>query len=124
MQNNNSKFKNTIQERSFQFSLNIIKFIDTLNKNDNTSAIIGKQLLRSATSIGANVIEAQAGRTKKDFTNFLTHALKSANETKYWLMLIDQSNKSPKPNTTVLLNEVIEIANILAASILKLTGKR
>ena len=123
MQNNNSKFKVDLKKRVYLYSLNIIKFIDNLNNKDLTIQIISKQLLRSATSIGANIIEAQAGSSKKDFTNFFNYALKSANESKFWIGLLRDSNKSDKNKANELLQETIELANILAASIITLKGK-
>ena len=75
------------RERTFQFSRNIITYLRALPR-DYIFYTIGKQVLRSATSVGANVTEAQAGRTRKDFTNYYTIALKSANETAYWLALL------------------------------------
>jgi four helix bundle protein len=66
-----------------------------LPKN-TSSQIISKQLLRSGTSIGANYIEAQGSSSKKDFTNFFHHSLKSANESKFWLAIIRDTNKGDK----------------------------
>lgn len=86
--------------------------------------VIIRQFLRSATSIGANIIEAQAGSTKKDFTNFFTYALKSANESKFWLGLLRDSGKSNRDRVNQLLKETIELANILGSSILTLKGKK
>ena len=123
MQNNNSKFKVDLKKRVYLYSLDIIKFIDNLNNKDLTIQIISKQLLRSATSIGANIIEAQAGSSKKDFTNFFNYALKSANESKFWIGLLRDSNKSDKNRANELLQETNELANILASSILTLKGK-
>lgn len=121
---NNLSYKIDLKKRAYIYALKIIRFIDNLNNKDFSIQIISKQLLRSATSIGANIIEAQAGRTKKDFTNFFTHALKSANETKFWLGLLRDSNKADKNKTNLLLQETNELANILGASILTLKGKR
>jgi len=123
MQNNSVKPKADLKQRAYKYSLDIIKFIDSLDKKDFTVQIISKQLLRSATSIGANIIEAQAGSTKRDFTNFFNYALKSANESKFWLGLIRDSNKSDKNIVNNLLQETIELANILGSSILTLKGK-
>ena len=123
MQNNNSKSKTDLKPRAYRFSLNTITLIDQLNLKDPSAQIISKQLLRSATSIGANIIEAQAGTTKRDFTNFLSHALKSANETKFWLALLKDSGKATFKQIVPLLQEVTELANILASSILTLKGK-
>ena len=124
MQNNNSKFKIDLKKRAYFFALEIIKFIDALPKNDFSGQIIAKQLIRSATSIGANIIEAQAGSTKRDFTNFFSYALKSANESKFWIGLLRDSGRADKDKTNKLLQETTEIANILASSILTLKGKR
>jgi four helix bundle protein len=124
MKNNNLKFKISIKRRVYLYCLEIIKFVNLLDKKDLSSLVIAKQLIRSATSIGANIIEAQAGRSKKDFSNFLQHALKSANESKFWLGLIRDSGKSDRERASLLLQETIEISNILAASILTINGKR
>lgn len=111
------------KERSYKFSLKIIKFIDKLPRETSTQ-IIARQLLRAATSIGANIIEAQASSSRKDFTNFFNHSLKSANETKYWLGLLKDANKSDEETVSALIKEVNEIANILGSSILTLKGKK
>jgi four helix bundle protein len=124
MQTCNSKFKIDIKKRAFTYALDIIKFIDRLNRTDLSVQVIARQLIRSGTSIGANVIEAQACSSKKDFTNFLTYALKSANETKFWLALLRESGKGEREFVNRLLDETKELANILASSILTLKGKR
>jgi len=124
MQNNSEKLKTDIRARSYQFALMVIKFIDELNKNDWSIQVMAKQLLRSATSIGANIIEAQAGSSKRDFTNYFSYALKSANETKFWLGLLRDSEKSDRKKADELLQEAVQIANILGSSILTLKGKR
>lgn len=123
MQNDKSKFKNAFKQRTYNFALKIINFIDKL-PNDTTCKTIGSQLLRSATSIGANVIEASAASSKKDYANFFSHALKSANETRFWLGLLRDSKKANKEKTNILLKETVELANILASSIITLKGKR
>jgi len=124
MQNNNSKSKIELNKRAYLYALNVIKFVDSLNKNDLVVQIIGKQLLRSATSIGANIVEAQSGSTRKDFTNFFSYALKSANESKFWLGLLRDSQKGNQININQLLQETAELSNILASSILTLKGKK
>ena len=123
MQNNRLKFKNEFKRRVYSFALDIINFVDQLPK-EQTSSIVGHQLLRSATSIGANVIEAEAASSKKDYINFFSYALKSANETKFWLALLMDSGKADKGKADRVLKEANEIANILGASILTLKGKR
>ncbi|OGN02749.1 MAG: hypothetical protein A2651_00530 [Candidatus Yanofskybacteria bacterium RIFCSPHIGHO2_01_FULL_42_12] len=124
MQNNNSKEKIELKRRAYIYALDIINFIDSLDRKDFSIEIISKQLLRSATSIGANIIEAQAGSTKKDFTNFFSYALKSANESKFWLGLLRDSHKADGNKANQLLQETKELSNILGSSILTLKGKR
>jgi four helix bundle protein len=119
-----SKFKVDIQKRAYLYALKIINFLDQLAKNDLSRQVITRQLLRSATSTGANIVEAQAASSKKDFTNFLNHSLKSANESKFWLGLLRDSNKAAKESVNPLLTETEELANILGSSILKLKGKK
>ena len=122
--NNSLKPKTDLKIRAYAYALNVVKLVDDLSKQPVSNQVIARQLLRSATSIGANIIEAQAGRTKKDFTNFFTHALKSANETKFWLGLLRDSGKVPKDLSNQLLQETVELANILGASILTLKGRK
>jgi four helix bundle protein len=123
MQNDSVKFKNEFKKRMYNFVLRLIKFIDSLPKN-STCNVIGKQLLRSGTSVLANYIEAGAASSKKDFTNFFNYSLKSANESKVWLTLLRDTNKGSKDEIEWLLKELTEIANIIASSILTLKGKR
>jgi len=96
--------KSDIKKRSYLFALRIIKLVESL-PNNPASRIISDQLLRSATSIGANIIEAQAASSRRDFTNFLNHALKSANETKFWLGLLRDSRKGNKEAINPLLED-------------------
>ena len=122
MQNQNLKFKINLKDRTYQYSITVIKFLDALPK-DTSTIVITKQLLRSATSIGANIIEAQASSSKRDFTNFFNHSLKSANESIYWLRLLKDAKKINNSQLEFLLNETKELANILGSSILTLKGK-
>jgi len=123
MQNDSAKFKNEFKKRLYQWVLRLIKFIDKLPR-DSVCAVIGKQLLRSGTSVLANYVEANSASSKKDFINFFTHALKSANESKMWLALLRDTGKGEKTELEWLLKELIEIANVLASSILTLKGKK
>lgn len=113
-----------IKQRVYIYALNVIKLLDKLDGADSSAQVIARQLLRSATSIGANVIEAQAGSSRKDFANFLSHALKSANESKFWLSLLRDTDKADQAVTGQLLQETKELANILASSVLTLKGKK
>lgn len=123
MQNDRSKFKQEFRRRVYQFALDVITFVEELQIGQ-ASRIIGDQLLRSATSIGANVVEAKGAASRKDYTNFFVYALKSANETKFWLGLLRDSGKAERDATDRLMDEVSEIANILATSIITLKGKK
>ena|SRR3989344_3882265 len=123
MQNDSSKFKNEFKKRLYNWALKLIKFIDKLPK-DSTCNVMGKQLLRSSTSVLANYIEANSASSRKDFINFFTHSLKSANESKVWLSLLRDTNKGNREELDALLKELIEIANVLASSIITLKGKK
>lgn len=124
MQNHNSKPKTELKHRAYLFALNIISFVDSVRRGDLSAEVIVKQLVRSTTSIGANIIEAQAASSKKDFTNFFCYALKSANESKFWLGLLRDSKKGDEKRINILLQEATELANILGSSIITLRGKR
>ena len=100
MQNDRSEFKEEFNRRAYRFALHVIRFIERSPKG-RTSSTIDDQLLGSATSIGANVVEAQAAAARKDYTNFFAYALKSANETKFWLGLLRDSGKGD-PNEIVI----------------------
>ena len=104
--------KPKILDRTFQFSLKVIDLYKLLN--DYKEYIISKQLLRSATSIGANVHEASAAFSKKDFAYKMSIASKEARETQYWLKLLDQS-KLVQYDLTYFKEEIINIINITTA---------
>jgi len=123
MQNQNSKVKTKLKDRAYRYSIEVIEFLDALPK-DTSSQVITKQLLRSATSIGSNIFEAQASSSRKDFTNFLTHSLKSANESLYWLGLLKDAKKINSTRLEYLRNETQELANILGSSIITLKGEK
>ena len=124
MQDNQSKNKGGLEERSYHHALEVIALANYLPKQDLSAGVIYKQLIRSATGIGANIIEAQAGSSRKDFTNFFSYALKSANESKFWLGLLQDSGKIDAGRTDNLLSETTELAKMLASSIITLKGKR
>lgn len=123
MQNQNAKVKTELKYRAYKYSIAVITFIDSL-PNDISTSIIARQLLRSATSIGANIVEAKATSSKRDFTNFYNHSLKSANESLYWIGLLRDAKNIKDPQLKYLLTETQELANILASSIITLKGKR
>jgi len=123
MQNFSSKFKSDLKTRCYRFSLEIIAFMETL-PNKRSCWIIADQLLRSAMSIGANLVEASASSSRLEFKKFHEISLKSANETKYWLGLLRDSSLAQEDKVNSLLQEVTEIANMIAAGVLRLKGKK
>lgn len=117
-----SNIKNSFRERCFNYSLNIIRFIEVLPEKQ-TYRILSGQLIRSATSIGANFVEAKAASSKKDYIRYFEIALKSANESTYWLELLKDLLPVYKTEVSKLLTETQEIANIIGASLLTMKGK-
>ncbi len=105
-----------IKRRSYLFSLETIKFLKS-RQWDQLSMVLVRQLLRSATSIGANVAEARNSASRLEFKRFYEIALKSANETLYWLNLLKDGYQL---KDDMLLKEVDELTRILASSVLKL----
>jgi len=110
-----------LKVRCYKFSIQIIKFIGNL-KISNTYSPMINQLLRSATSVGANIIEAKSASSKRDFIKYYEIALKSSNETKYWLCLL-RDGLNIEEGIKELLNEINEISKIIASSVLKLKRK-
>ena len=110
---------NDINDRTFKFALRVIKLCQYLNKNyvmENN--ILAKQLLRSGTSIGANVEEAQAGQSRADFIHKMAIALKEARETNYWLRLLKASEMLPNEKIAEVLKESDELKKIIGAIII------
>jgi len=106
----NPKYKNNlILKLTFEFAVNIIKYSEELDKERKFS--IANQILRSGTSIGANVKEAQNAESKKDFIHKLKIALKEADELEYWLFLCNEVDSYPSSNG--LLKSLLEIKKIL-----------
>lgn len=123
MKNDKEKFKMEFKKKLYQFTLRLLKFIDSLPK-DRSTTMIADQLLRSGTSICANYVEAQASGSKKDFANFFNISLKSANESKFWLALLRDSGKADPKEVEWFLRELTEIGNVLGSSLLTLRGRR
>ncbi|WP_370086708.1 four helix bundle protein [Ekhidna sp.] len=104
--------ENIILNKSYRFAVAIIETYKTLT-NDSKEFILSKQLLRSGTSIGANVEEANGGYSKKDFKFKMRIAYKEARETKYWLKLLKDTNYLPAEDAQELLDSCEEILKIL-----------
>lgn len=112
-----------ITERTEQFAIRIIKACGFLDTGSSVSRTLSKQLLRSGTSIGANVHEAQSAQSPRDFISKLEIALKEARETEYWLKILIKSEVVELKKFQPLLQEAIEINKILITSTRKLKEK-
>ena len=106
-----------IRHRCYYFSKEILLFVKDC-EYDRVYASLFDQLIRSATSIGANIVEGKAGSSKKDWKKFFIIALKSANETKYWLCLIRDTMEIDAAKVGLLLKEIEEIAKLIASIII------
>ncbi|HWQ25652.1 MAG TPA: four helix bundle protein [Chlorobaculum sp.] len=104
-----------ITERAFQFAVRVVRLCRVLEKEGNVSRTLATQLLRSGTSVGANVEEAQAGHSKADFTAKISIARKEARETHYWLRLLIASDLVQEPQIIDMLNESDELVRILTS---------
>jgi four helix bundle protein len=102
--------ENIIVKKSFQFALDVVLYCEQLE--ENKKFVLSRQLLRSGTSIGANVREAQNAESKADFIHKIKLAAKEADETEYWLLIC--KNTSSYPFNEKLLSQVQEIVKILS----------
>jgi len=115
--------KTDIKVRCYYFSIRVIKFLQTLPEK-KVYWIIADQLLRSSTSIGANIVEAKSSSSRKDFIKFYEIALKSANESKYWFGLLRDATEADNAKIKELTEELNQIANMLGSSLLTLQNKK
>lgn len=106
--------KNDLLDRTFNFAVDSIKFLRTL-PDITEYKTIRFQISKSATSVGANYEESQAGSSKKDFRNKIRIALREARETNYWLRIIKALDDVKSPELDRLLQESFELKNILGA---------
>lgn len=113
--------KVVIYEKTLKFAKRIVKMSKYLQSEKN-EFVLSKQILRSGTSIGANVSEAKYAQSTKDFLNKFTIALKEANETEYWLMLLEDEYLTGKEVETLMV-DLKEIIKILVATTKSLKNK-
>ena len=111
--------ENDLLERTFSFGVRCLKLLRTL-PNSSEYQIIKYQLGKSATSVGANYEEAQAGSSKADFKNKIRIALKEARESNYWLRVLKALEDTSNEELDFLVNESKELKNILASILKKL----
>lgn len=114
------KQKNIILDKSFAFAVRVVKLYKYLC-NDRKEYVLSKQLLRSGTSIGANINEAQAGQSKADFIAKMSIASKEARETKYWIDLLIKTdylsiNEKHVQSLTVEIEELIKLLTSIVKS--------
>ncbi|NTU67804.1 MAG: four helix bundle protein [Chlorobiaceae bacterium] len=112
MQQDNSPY---ITGRTFQFAIRIVALCQCLEKEGAVSKVLSTQLLKSGTSVGANVEEAQAGQSKADFTAKMSIARKEARETNYWLRLLKESQILRSTDLDFLLEESDQLIRILTS---------
>jgi len=108
-----------ITDRTLAFAIRIVKVCRALDKDPGVGRTLSKQLIRSGTSIGANVEEAQSAQSTADFISKLEIALKEARETRYWLRLLVASEVMTETSLLPLKQENEELIKILVAIILK-----
>ncbi|HVN31949.1 MAG TPA: four helix bundle protein [Thermoanaerobaculaceae bacterium] len=106
-----------VEEKSFEFALEVVELYKVLKAS--REFVLPRELLRAGTSIGANVEEASAGQSRKDFLSKMSIALKEAREARYWLLLLHRSQLVPA-DTKPCLEKVEELIRLLA-SIVKTT---
>ena len=106
--------KSIIEVKSFDFAIRIVKLYKYLCE-EKKEYVLSKQLLRSGTSIGANVSEAQRGQTKPDFYAKIAISLKEANETRYWIRLLHATEYLNYQEYSSLHSDINEIISILVA---------
>ena len=106
--------ENIIVDKSFDFAVRIVNLYKYLN-TEQKEYVVSKQLLRSGTSIGANVSEAERAQSKADFISKMSIALKEANETNYWLKLLYKTNYLSKSQYDSINADINELIKLLVA---------
>jgi four helix bundle protein len=102
-----------IQTRSFEFACRVIRLVESVSRRSSTTRLLCRQLLRSSTSVGANLEEASGAQSKADFVSKCSIATKDARETKYWLRLLAVSRSTESEDLAPLLQEADELVAIL-----------
>lgn len=105
--------KYDLEERTARFGENVITFLTGLEKNEINRSLVS-QLIRSATSIGANYMEANEASSRKDFKNKISICRKEANESKHWLRMIAHANPKQSEKCRILWKETHELTLIFA----------
>jgi four helix bundle protein len=108
-----------ITNRTFNFAVRRVNLCKVLDEKPGVGRVLYKQLIRSGTSIGANVEESQSAQSKADFVHKLEIALKEARETRYWLRILTTTQIIESSKLLPLLTESEELIKIIAAIIVK-----
>ncbi len=104
-----------LKKRTKEFAIRVLRLVDSLQRG-RSEDILGRQLVRAATSIGANYRAACKARSRADFISKITIVEEEADETQYWLELLIELGKSDQPEITALLEEAKELTAIFTAS--------
>jgi four helix bundle protein len=107
-----------IRERTFELAVRVVRLCQHLDEKPGVGRTLGKQLLRSGTSIGANIEEAKAAQSRADFIAKCTIAQKEARETHYWLRLLAATEVVPQERIASLLTEAEQMSRIVASIII------
>lgn len=108
--------KNALKEKSYKFALRIVNLYKHL-ATEKKEFVLSKQVLRSGTSIGANIVEASQAQSKSDFIHKLSISLKESFETQYWLDLLRDSQYLRQDQAISLVADCCELQKMLTASI-------
>ena len=119
MKNESDIPKNDLKERSFEFAKRIIFLCQKLEQSPGVAKTISNQLLRSGTSIGANIEEAHGSQSKADFTAKMYISCKEARETHYWLRLLIETKMISEKQLADLLDESNQLISILTSIVKK-----
>jgi four helix bundle protein len=115
-----AEYGNPVLDKSFRFAVRIVKFYSLRLKDEYQVKDLLKQLLRSGTSIGANIAESQEAVSKKDFINKLSIALKESKETEFWLRLLKEASVLADKEFNSLINDCDELIRLLISILKKL----
>lgn len=111
------QFKHDFKKRCYLFSISILRVSEKLRSNRTNWPLID-QLVRSATSVGANIVEGGNSVSKKEFINYFQIALKSSSETLYWLSLLKEINAEYLKELEILIKECLELKKLISTIIL------
>jgi len=108
--------KNPLKDKSYQFAIRIVKLSQYLQR-DKKEFVLSKQVLRSGTAVGALIREAEFGQSKADFTNKMSISLKEANETEYWLSLLNDTDFISENQFVNLQSDCKELIAMLVSTV-------